>query len=476
MFTAKKNEKSKNAIIDRARSIRNDYDTPGNIAEKLDDFVNQLSQQGKNKSRKASDVDEQLNGVLDDLQAACKDGNITAAESFCDALFTRADLRPATAKKKSKKSIYTTDEILQNMIAKMEGKSKKLLQEENSISDKLRRDPYNSALAARLQSIRAEAKAVQNQTSMLLDQNNRKAIMKGIDAMAETEKFMLADQDASDENFQHALNKFSDIMSRMDDRTNTTAQGANAFFGSSVSDSSAATIPGVQRVNYAEQAGVADGSNAGRVNYAAAAGLSGSGQAVQTGVSDSAAADMESTFAALDKTIEELKLVDKYYSYKIDDAKADFEKNKEILRGLLLKRETASAIDCISLDGDIDKASIDLDIAEKAIENFASARALNSERLKLAQRAKVEKDINAAGQLVVGGQEFIAASPDIAMYVKDATEKRNDDINEAGAINAVADSAQAQTTSVSGGRAYGNSTSRTKDEDKYNDLKARFGI
>lgn len=165
------------------------------------------------------------------------------------------------------------------------------------------------------------------------------------------------------------------------------------------------------------------------------------------------------------------------YNEKLDDANDELRTLNNQLKPLLLKRRDASPSDCMVLDGQIDQLNAKRNGVQHKIRRYRQALSELAEKMLLMDKFQTQKDLElteAHLNQITGGQFQDFES--IAMYLKEAVKKSNEQLEDIGAANAVADSEEINMNSYSGANAVYSDTAGGKDEDKYSALEADLGL
>ena len=161
----------------------------------------------------------------------------------------------------------------------------------------------------------------------------------------------------------------------------------------------------------------------------------------------------------------------------LDDENDELRTLNNQLKPLLLKRRDASPSDCMVLDGQIDQLNAKRNGVQHKIRRYRQALSELAEKMLLMDKFQTQKDLElteAHLNQITGGQFQDFES--IAMYLKEAVKKSNEQLEDIGAANAVADSEEINMNSYSGANAVYSDTAGGKDEDKYSALEADLGL
>jgi len=178
--------------------------------------------------------------------------------------------------------------------------------------------------------------------------------------------------------------------------------------------------------------------------------------------------NVESTIAQLNASI---RLDDRQIE-KSNSVIKDYEAQ---LRTLLKKRDAANANECISLDGEISHIAGLMESEKKNVKRFVREKENTSKAIRVMMGLKGVKDIRQAQAMWkenFGDQSNLA---DVAMFIKDFDEKKNEEFTESEIILDTADGADIQTDTAPSTQAIKNELEQ-KDEHKFDDLKRMLGL
>lgn len=180
--------------------------------------------------------------------------------------------------------------------------------------------------------------------------------------------------------------------------------------------------------------------------------------------------DINKTKQALEKSLET-------YNDKIEDYSDELRDYDAQLKSMLLRRDKASPSECLILDGQIDQLNAKRSGVQYAIKRYRNAVATLQERALLIDKLGAQQDFEATNAKIsqlTGGR--FTDFEGLAMYLKDATAKANEELENLGTAGAVADSEEINMNTFSGANAAFLDASGGKDENKYDSLKKELGL
>ena len=159
------------------------------------------------------------------------------------------------------------------------------------------------------------------------------------------------------------------------------------------------------------------------------------------------------------------------YSDKIDDASDDLEDLNSQLRPLLERRETASASDCLVLDGKIDQLNAQRNGIVYKIKRFRQVVSQLNDKLSLVDKLSTQQDLattNAKIEQLTNGKFTDYAG--LSMFLNDSVKESNDQLEEISTAVNVAESEEILMNSAAGASAALSDAATIKDEHKYDAL------
>lgn len=165
------------------------------------------------------------------------------------------------------------------------------------------------------------------------------------------------------------------------------------------------------------------------------------------------------------------------YREKMEEANDELRELNNQLKPLLAKRRSATPTDCLMLDGQIDQLNSKRNSVQHAIRRYRNALAELMEKAQLMDKLEIQKDLESTAanlKRLTGGQFEDFGS--IAMYIKEGVQKANEQLEDIGTANAVADGEEINVNSFSGSSAVYTDRTDAKDEDKYSALEQDLGL
>lgn len=180
--------------------------------------------------------------------------------------------------------------------------------------------------------------------------------------------------------------------------------------------------------------------------------------------------DIKATVKALQKSIDA-------YTEKIDTASEDFEDCNAQLKPLLIKRQTASASDCLLLDGQIDQINAKRSSIVYKIKRYRQAVAELNDKLTIMDKLSTQQDMestNAKIAELTGGKfnDYLS----LAAYLDDAVKASNASLEELSTAVNLSESEGILMNSAAGATAALTDAATVKDEDKYASLEQEMGV
>lgn len=165
------------------------------------------------------------------------------------------------------------------------------------------------------------------------------------------------------------------------------------------------------------------------------------------------------------------------YNKKLQKAQGELSDFDAELRSLLRRRQNATPSECLVLDGEIDQKKAQRATLTRTIQVYQNQNAQLSEQLAMMGKVEVQQDLEAVKsriQQLTGGR--YADIEGLSMYLKEAAQKENEELERFGVANSVADSEEINTRTMTGNNSDYMDSVNVKDEDKYAALEAELGL
>ncbi|MCD8201453.1 MAG: hypothetical protein LUD47_05250 [Clostridia bacterium] len=393
--------------------------------------------------------DEQLTlknfqSLYNDIVSAYNSGNEKLAITTCNMFKENLNKMTGTTSVNTRRSQtkYSPDQLAELIIQRLQGaqdnyarESVRLNKEKEKIAEQLREDRTNPAIAARYQTtcsnitiLDNKVKSVMDQMNLYNNQNVRKELMKAMQDFTDAEVAVLENKDTSDEQLQLITNKFTAAKERAKDYAEKTGDAQGAF---NQSATSVGKIEQGAATDYASE--LLDGDK--KVDYASV--LLGDEPVGAAGT-----AKNEELFKNVEKVMNGYNLEALYYKYKVQDAGEERDKLVAEVRELLKKRDTASEVERMTLDGDIRAKNNQVEALTQSIKRYQSAWNGATQKAGVAQRVITEKDISTAQGYNQFAKEFESNLQEYAMELSRRAEQRNVEAGDLAAITEIIDSVQ----------------------------------
>jgi hypothetical protein len=181
--------------------------------------------------------------------------------------------------------------------------------------------------------------------------------------------------------------------------------------------------------------------------------------------------------ADINKMLSILQQSQDQYNDKLTQAESELKSYDMALRSKLTKRQSATPSECRILDGEIDQLKAKRATLVRTIQVWQNQAAQLSEQIAMMSKVEVQQDLEAMKnriQQISGGR--YADIEGLSMYLKDASIKENEELERVAVANAVADSEEIATRTMTGNNSDYMDTLNVKDEDKYAALERELGL
>ena len=494
MFNKKKklealNAQSKQELLSQIEVFIQQTKDPS-VAARLNSAKNMLLEQGDSSSEEIPAIDRAIFSFLADIQKDLAAGNTGVAGKKLDkvieqlrkraplcadnsAFRTKKDIkRDREAERTRKKmgigreaaapeTIYTPEELMEFMLMEAAEQLKRLEEEKVRLFNTLSRTPNDPVALSSWNVIKVKIKTKNDQIGMLSDERYRNIIVEGMQTLTAEQKQMIAKREIGDEQFDILMSDFKKMQEAREEDVSRTRTAAGVFFteGATAQSASAAAAP-AQPAIFNDPEFLAMSGAAGAPASAPAAGNAATNAAMER----------------IDDIVHELEKCELMYQDKVDELGSDLKEMDMRLTQLLKKRAGASASECLSLDGEIDRLNAERVTAKNTLKRYAQALAINTEKLALARSLKGQRDLNEINRRmrVATGGTFTNFE-DYAMALRDYVEKSNAELEQIGTVNAVAGGVDIRTGTMTG-RDADSADFDVKDEDKYRALEEELGM
>ena len=522
MFNKKKklealNAQSKQELLSQIEVFIQQTKDPS-VAARLNSAKNMLLEQGDSSSEEIPAIDRAIFSFLADIQKDLAAGNTGVAGKKLDkvieqlrkraplcadnsAFRTKKDIkRDREAERTRKKmgigreaaapeTIYTPEELMEFMLMEAAEQLKRLEEEKVRLFNTLSRTPNDPVALSSWNVIKVKIKTKNDQIGMLSDERYRNIIVEGMQTLTAEQKQMIAKREIGDEQFDILMSDFKKMQEAREEDVSRTRTAAGVFFteGATAQSASAAAAP-AQPAIFNDPEFIAMGQASGAAMPAAAApaqpaifndpeflAMSGAAGAPASAPAAGNAAT-NAAMERIDDIVHELEKCELMYQDKVDELGADLKEMDMRLTQLLKKRAGASASECLSLDGEIDRLNAERVTAKNTLKRYAQALAINTEKLALARSLKGQRDLNEINRRMreaTGGT--FTNFEDYAMALRDYVEKSNAELEQIGTVNAVAGGVDIRTGTMTG-RDADSADFDVKDEDKYRALEEELGM
>ena len=461
------------------------------LASKFNSAKNMLANQGVTSSEQVATIDKTIVSFLVDLGNDLASGSIAVVEEKLDKVFeelnkraplcadnsafrTKQEIKRDKEAEKAKKrlgvnttvataeDLYSPEELIKFMIIKASEQKSKMQQEKQELFNILDKDPRDSVATYSWMSLKVKMKENEDRIAMLQSEGNRTLLVNSIQRLTLEQKRMIVSRKIGDEQFDMIMSDYQKMVEARNADNVRTDEGMKIFFGSDIKGKNE-SMP----IQEKQPAILND------PDFIAMKG----GSTTNESFSSVGNAATDEVFGKIGQIVRELEKCDLMYSDKLDDVSEDLKDIDIQLKQLLEKRVTASASECLILDGQIDRLNVDRSNAKNAVQRYRQALATNTEKLSLARSLQVQHDLNEINRKMQSETDGVFTNfEDYAMALRDYVEKANSDLENIGTANTVANGVEIQMNTITGRNSYASSDFEIKDEDKYKALEMELGI
>ena len=489
------NEGNKQLIISTIMSLMRD--SRGEITSMLKDIQIEIQAHGSSDSEEVLRQDLLIKKLLDDIKVAVAKGNDTMAitklsqvktavvnrKIHCTAggQLTKADAKAAKEQAKLEKKLakrqgldkieQTRSESLQEKLDEENAKLSDLRKTLTMLHERYKKNPTDASILAQANTVNMKIKASE-------------AIIQKY--TAEIQREDIADTYSTTVQIGETLTQGRTISNDQMDVLRDAMQSQNQAMAETIQQNQQ-DLANFGQVNAVGAMGNPfESMNASAVNFANPfASLEGAGMGVQTaearqtqfGGFDASGMGTASMAQDINKTKQSLQQSMDAYNDKMDDLADDLADLDAQLKPLIMRRENASASECMILDGQIDQLNAKRNSVQYSIKRTRQALSTLQEQMSLMDRLSTQQDLDATNakiQQMTGGR--FADFEGLAMFLKDSVARSNEQLEEIGTATMVADSEEINMNTFSGSSAVFTDTAGAKDENKYDTLKRELGL
>ena len=478
------NETSKQNLITAIASVTAVCNQPQVLAA-LNDIRTELQSQGQSDSKEVVKLDAQMTLYLNELNALLAKQQYSSAMSkvtkmrevastrrglcMLGGTKTKADLRAEKAMQKEQARILkgakldekTRLEELQEQQNQVQDELNNMLRQFEELKARAQKNPNDLSLQTQGQVTMQKIRVLQNRRANLAAEIQRESVVSSTVEEANMQKDIISNRTISDEQFTQSLEDMKGFNDMRSESMNTVNEAMNVFnsTGDVFSSNVFATDP-LAQVDTNDIFGL--NTNKAQTNQQAQQTQFGSFDASQMG-SREMAMDIQKSVNELEKAIED-------FNEKIEDKNDEMKEIEAELLPLLKKRETASASECLVLDGQIDQLASRHTVVKQAIKKYRNVVAQLHERLSLISQLDVHQDLAATksriSSITSGRFDDLGG---LAEFISSDISKMNEDLDEVGMAGILANGTDISMNTLSS-QSFADGNAEVKDEGKYDSL------
>ncbi len=354
-------------------------------------------------------------------------------------------------------SLFTSEELLKNLLYGLQDKKKEIQNEINTyleLGDEISLGLIDGA--------ELKIQGLDKQIRMYMNERNRDNLIEQINGLESKYKDVLANRNpaASNAAFEATLQKFGEMEDTLTAEGDMVKAGM-ARFGKATSGG--ASVGGAQNIS--------DTSFGATQGFASAAGASPVGGYSQSTAERIYKKRIQDVLDNIESTVTMLQAAKTQYDRQIERKNLDIEKIEDELNELLDEREQANASECISLDNKINSVNEERLSAIRARDRFMRAQKEIIQQLSVAENLKSVKEVenNKSNIESILGKNN-ASWEELAVYLKEYDEKANLSCEDMEAVKDVANSTEINRTVIPDINAKYDSD-LIKDEHKFDKLR-----
>ena len=457
---------------------------------------------------------EIIEKMVGDVSGAMSTGNLSKASEFVEdiistskqiaalpnnntATMTKAQIKEM---KEAEKAKAKYEKIAKKMgtnnqsVKRIDELNKELSNKSNELDKLLSR---MNILAPRLQSGMAsletqmewETKTIQlnalnKSLEFLKDEIRRESSASSIEEVAKYGNLLIIDRKITDDQIANSVNQLNilneefnktrNITSTVSEalKTNNTSQvSMDAFNQATAAQTFNTNLSGMANINVGQYGNLAGFNTQG----ANAFGAQQNPFATQQNPFGAATNSMSSRKKELQKVINQMDKMIEDWNEKMDESNELLKDLDRETRTLLSKRETASASECLLLDGKIDQVNAKRSTIKNSILRYRNLQSKIIEEKGLLERVMLTDEIESVNNMIsnaFGGQ--LKDLDALANYVAESVQKNNEELMNVGGSVIIADGNEIDTNTLSSMN--GDMTTMEKDEEKYEELKREVGL
>ncbi len=499
------NSENKATIIDMLSNMSSKCRN-AEVVGTLSSLQQTLNEQMATDAKEVEAIDENIVAYLRNLQKDIVGGNFAAAQRQLEEVRKKVAERSGYCLGQERKkrgfiawlkrlfgvkpkeigegALYDAEMLIGLMIDRAQDQFDKCKAEMTRVAAQLAKDTENASVINRWKNLKIQKKGFQDRLEMLLTESYRAALVKEMNNLTNEHKALIASRTCTDEQFDVIMANFNALQQQIavDKQRNNKAE--NAFFNSGSAQTGIENDP-----DFIEAMGGKTAAPAYEVPATSAPSV---GFGIEndpdfialTGGKKSAGNKSvksdEKRWEMLADEIDDIVRALERAEFKFEDATvmkdAELKDVRDELCALLKKRDSASAAECLTLDGQIDRLRAKYETGKIALKKLRQAAAINGEKLAnaltLRDQIRIDKISEGINEVDSG---IFAEFEENAKALRRRVAESNDELERIGTINIVANGEEIQTQMYTG---YGSDVAprgEVKDEQKYDDLKAELG-
>lgn len=329
--------------------------------------------------------------------------------------------------------LYQTNDLYRMQIAGLQDAILRDNEKIASLNKKLERNPYDRFILSEMDNVQEHINGIQDLLDAYGDERLSKTYLQNIGTYNSTKKQLIADRPYSEEATRVLFDEYNHLKESKpvlpsDGRGRSTYGGSNR-----VENSSVGANP------YAQQA------------------------------------KLKRELAEIKQAVTKLEQNEENFRQKLEDYAFELREVDAELKALLEKRRGLSSSQRLTFDGEIDSLNAKRNRILQSAKRINQARSINTDKLSLIASKKQQLELAESGELSglnIGDFDF----EQIALELRDAAEKGNEELEKIGTAYIVGNSVDIRSGAMSGTNQVDSESVGEFGDSKYADLEKELGL
>ncbi len=346
-------------------------------------------------------------------------------------------------------------QIFENIIGRLQDELEREAEKLANKQDMLRRHPDNVLIQTQAKVIEVTISTIKKELELFQEKRLREVVLTAVDRLSKADKKALSLRNVTNEEFKVALDKFNDLVQKIERDRQITDGGIEQIMGTKAQEGvnkEATFTDNVIGITMEDR------------------------NAAQTEAAEISPEDLEEAYDDVEETIRKARKMKDAISKRMEYCQQQCDMGSEALRKMLIQRKSLPAINCEWLDTKIDELDMQISECMRDMKRFQNEYAQLNQIEAVARRAKAEKDAKKMKEFYGFVNAFTSNIEKVAMDIGNSVKKANEELEKLATVAMVADETEILTRpSTAASRTVVESDER-KDEDKYADLEKKLGL